>query len=919
MDTPAPTRGRGRGGARKRHTIGARSTSTSQKQAADSADHFTSSLGTPAASLPSSSHSRETPSPSASRGTRSRARNADGTFASPEDPDSKGGRSLRKRARVDYTFEQADEDVSDATKTTPCAGRALKKRRTDTPFNENEADEDLDARLKRGSSEQLPPPPATRRRNQPRRSTIAEHTQPHLPNPPTGDKDVQDTIEVGGHHSEESDGSFLRRTTSGSSNGDYKSASKSVPSDSLIPDLNHLGRWRPRNYADPDESSNGDTDIRNGLPTLPPAPEEHEEDRYSYEHLTPYVDGTVYYPLAQPENGAEAEPDVAQEDAPEDDVAVEDPVDGAAIETPAESPVPGADTTANSPVSFPEIPAVLPPIRKPVAFKKTRDASDFTQLFDDTKAITPMDLWRRLEIANRALLAYQQEYNELRKITDDEDNSLRYHQEEAAFQHRRKMAISKDPDANPIRKDFVVKGTRAPKPDPYVAYQKQQDRIMANAYLFDYDDREIKVGQQDPLGQRGGLGKGRLRDRPKQTAKAAEADDPNVVHGKRTRKAPQLFDGSEATSRGSTPMPAQRRRRRGGQTVEENGDATLAIPRSSEPLESVTPKKKGKGGRPRKHPLPVSLPEEPPEPVIKPEVEPEYDQIPEPEPAPQQKPTRKRRRKAAAEDDEAVPNGDDSRVVHDKPPSRRGTSRFSEVPSTSFYTTSSMPSNHTQPDESRPATSSSTATVSTVASNYQLREKRQKKFTVNESDDDFAQEPRPKRARRPTKKTQGEDLAPAAMHQAPIPVPTLGQFPTSQPDVDATSYPHKPPTKIKIKNYHPANTTLAPTSAPASNSSPLPPSSTPTPSHASNGNGISNGIAKEPSNGTDGSDGIKDYSQMTKAEKMSHSMKARWASGSMSGAVAKRRETLALKKQTGRPTDASPAPETGGYIQPPPY
>ncbi|KAL1886925.1 hypothetical protein Cpir12675_006852, partial [Ceratocystis pirilliformis] len=49
--------------------------------------------------------------------------------------------------------------------------------------------------------------------------------------------------------------------------------------------------------------------------------------------------------------------------------------------------------------------------------------------------------------------------------------------------------------------------------------------------------------------------------------------------------------------------------------------------------------------------------------------------------------------------------------------------------------------------------------------------------------------------------------------------------------------------------------------------------------------------------------GSKEYAQMTKSEKMSHSMKNRWKSGSMQGAVDKRKATLARKKQ-----DRDPVP-----------
>ncbi|CAJ2500370.1 Uu.00g032230.m01.CDS01 [Anthostomella pinea] len=908
MDSPASTRGRGRGSARKRHTFPARSLSqkdAESTQAAETMEQFPSR--TPTASLPSSSFSFETPSPSASRGPRTRTRIVDSSMPSPDDADTKGGRSLRKRARVDYTFDHVEEDATDATTSAALSGtgaQALKKRKTDLGSEDAEAHENSDAQVKRRASEQLPPPLTTRRRSQLRKATV--EPQPYVPEHHMEDVEVQDTIEVGGHHSESSDASNLRRTSSGSSSNDAKSGPLPISLNTFTlfhpsPEANHsheAGESFPVNQL-----------MRRGSRTSgpePPAIVVEQPPRTSYEHLTPYVDGAVvYHPLARPDG---AEPDAAHEGVLEED-AVEDQVDGTVADTPAGSPGP-ADTAANSPTAEAGIPWTQRPLKKPIAFRQPRKPSEFTQLLDDIKSQSPEEAYRRLEVVNRALAAWQNEYNELRKITDDEDNSQRYHQEEAAFQHRQKMAISKDPDANPVRKDFVVKGIRASKPDPFVAYTRQQDRIMANSYLFEYDDRDIKIGLQDPIAQRGGVGKGRLRDRPKQTAKAAESDDPNVVVGKRSRKAPTLFDGVEAaSSRGSTPVPVQRRRRRADQSAEDIDEASLAVPDTlSSSAEQVTPKKKGKGGRPRKHPLPTTIPEDKPAPVenLKPEPQPEPESEPVVEPT---RSIRKRLRRApvAEEEEEASTNGANSHALL-KPGPRRVNSRISEVPSGSFYTISSMASTNAA-NESRPATSSSTGTVSTVASNsYQFRDKRQKKFSLDASDEEYEEQPKPKRVRRPTKKAQVEDFAPTPV---PVPAPVRAPEPTPVPmqqavaDAVVASKPY-PQIKLKLKNYHPPTPVpvpiphLAPTSAPISHPFSILPANTPTPSQTSNGN--SNGIE----NGPNGSD----YNTLTKSEKMSQSMKARWANGSMDMAVAKRRATLKAKKEAVKQAEPGLLPET---------
>ncbi|KAI0446516.1 hypothetical protein F4803DRAFT_18312 [Xylaria telfairii] len=920
MDSPASAaRGRGRASARKRHTLPAIPSAHTHSTTLTAAEPFDfGHLGqlpssTPADSIASSSF--ETPSPTTSRGTRARARVAEGAMPSSDDLDNKGGRSLRKRARVDYTFDHGDEYMSDSSKTTPSSTRVLKRRRTEATLN-NVDDVEVDyssPHIKRRSSEQLlPPSSAFRRRNQARRPTMDPQTL--ISDQQMEDVEVQDTIEVGGHQSEQSDESTLRRTSSNTSSGflneDLKPPRMTASFDSIpTPRTSHSNFVR-MGLDDDRRQNEGELAkaIRTSLADdtmnfvdIPPKP--------SYERLTPYIEGAFSewpptqfgvepiagsQPLQQDAveetaddqlDGTQLDSlkaDITQEDTPMNDPLVPDstPVDGPMEETPAMSPLP-MDTRANSPVGDVEIPYTQPP-KRPITFKKTRDASEFASLFENHKSLSPEEVWRRLEVVNRALASWQDEYNELRKITDDEDNAVRYRQEEAAFDHRLKMLTSKDPVANPIRKDFIVRGTRAKRPNPEIAYFRQQDKLMAVNYGFDYDDKDSKIGYQDPLEQKTGSGKGRLRDRPKQTAKAAEADDGVVVHGKRARKPPALFDGSEVASRASTPVPTQRRRRRVGHVGEENEEPNVAAPTPTNSFtEQVPPKKKGKGGRPRKHPLPVPIPEDTPAPV---------EELPQqPNQTVEEKPTRKRRRRRTAaeiaeQEGAPVTNGSEAPT---KTGLRRTGSRLSEVPTGSFYTSSMQSANAA--DESRPPTSSSTATQSTMASNYQFREKRQRKFSMHPDDEVHDEPPKPKRGRRP-KKTQVEDFARTA---APLPVPS--PLSVQQSPLEPHPTP-KPPTKIKLKNYTAPMSAPPPVSVLAPNPFSVPSSSNSTPPHGNNG--INNGSI----NGTDPAD-IKDYNQMTKSEKMSHSMKARWASGSMSQAVAKRRATLANKKQAVKATE----------------
>ncbi|KAI1138137.1 hypothetical protein F5Y05DRAFT_418991 [Hypoxylon sp. FL0543] len=1066
MDSLTSARGRGR----KRHTLPATSSTLRSSESAEQQ----SSSETPVASSASYQFTFETPSPSASRETRTRTRQVEGTNASPDDSAAKGGRSLRKRPRVDYTFDQLDDIENYSSKAASASTRSLKRRKTDLVSNENEITEDFEGRSKRRASEQ-PQPSSARRRNT--RKSTAE-PQVFVPEHQVDDVEVQDTIEVGGHHSSESDESILRRTSSGSSSSNSKASLRGtsfhVPLTSSTSSLETSQALQPsytsRNFhalqrrhslqvpqvSLPDEGQpkleadaqpaaevgyNGirPQEQRNGVNALKESNADIQSGYIksnSLDHLTPYVDGAyVYYPEYpedEPEVDAEPDPDpdpeldpnpVADassevnveassealpkinpnsesnpEAVPETSLKVElDTITGEVVEAApteedavrceqadglvGETP---ADTAANSPSADAEPTMTQPTEKKQFRFKQTRSAPEFTDLFTDFKSLSKAELYRRLEIANRAMVAWQDEFKELKKITDDHDNAVRYRKEEESFERRYDMAIGKNPAANPLRRDFVVKGIRAENnADPLVAYTRQQDKIMANVYGFEYDARADKMGNQDPIAQRTGLGRqGRLRERPKQTAKAAEADEPNVVQGKRNRKAPERYTGGEAASRSSTPAPTQRRGRRGAQ-AQENGDANQNQDQSqnqnatapisaSEPTEKETPKKKGKGGRPRKNPIPEPAPEVEPTPTTEPEVPAEPEHQPEPNPlpprqgqietrksrltlqakgtrivfknmvvsAPQgdteskpelkpstkremeaedvtaaEQPTRKRRRRGparaatpaatpAVEEDNA-PNG--AAVQTPKKQGRRRNSKKIESPSASFNTTTTASSSAptTLVEESRPPTASSTATVETVAStsNYQLREKRQRKFTNDINEDDLIEEPKRKRVRRAPKKTQtkAEELTPAT---EPAPEPEMPPAP-------------KPTTKIRLKVKNDPEPSPAPrpasrhASTPVSSAHSLAPSASTTPANMrsnlngnsstsmnTNGSVLTNGVA-EP-NATDGEAALepaKDYNSMTKSEKMSASMKARWASGSMGVAVAKRRATLAAKKQ----------------------
>ncbi|KAK9802404.1 hypothetical protein SCARD494_00337 [Seiridium cardinale] len=902
MESPNSGRGRGRFSSRKRSTIPARSSSQRRSEPSEMP-----SSSTPAAPVApaSTSFTFETPSPSTARGTRTRMRNLDGVIPSPEEATSKGGRSLRKRTRIDYSFDQPDEDEqSNEAKATPTATRSLKKRKTDPLFVDEDFEEDLESTTKRRQSEQPSKPVA--RRNVGRKSTV--EPQPLVAEQPDEEVTVQDTIEVGGHRSQQASEASSHRRSSNSSQKDPVVSGPALTQSSTkatfpLP-LPAFGTLEFTEEPETDIKSEPTQELQipkieveeavsmvvqqpgvNGhgrLPSSSPAPvqappsplpvlDEGPDDPFA--RLTPYINGatTLYPTLRATTSAPSADQDGVTEETPVDEV-VEDNNEAPDDSTPAGSPVAIEDTAANSPapdVGTPDVPAVIP--KKQYSYKKLRPAQDFIDFISDYESLSYPELWARLDHLTSVLETIQHEHNGCRKIIDDEENSVKYHQEEALFQHRVKLARSKDPNADPVRKDFVVKGIRAPKSDAMIEHAKQQDRVMANAYGFEYDDRDSKVSQQDPIGQRGGVGKGRLRDRPKQTAKAAEADDGPVLHGKRPRKAPNLFGDFESASRGSTPVPTVPRKRRGRQPAEDSEGSSFPAP-VAEPVVEETPKKRGKGGRPRKHPLPTAIPESVPAPDL--EAEPDAHE--------EGRPARKRRRRHFEEDDLPV-NGTNGQALPGVG-TRRRNSRLGDIPSGSFYSNAS-----TQPnDESRPNTSSSTGTVSTTTSTYGLREKRQKRFSLDDDDEDFEDEeqPKPKRIRRVPKKVQEQDFA-------NIPASNI---PETEPN--AAAVPKAP--RIRIKGAAPSMPGSGPTTAPTSDPISVPQSGISTPGQVMNGDAMM-GVLED----------NKDYGQMTKSEKMSASMKARWASGSMSNAVAKRRATLAAKKAATQTPVPEGTPDTG--------
>ncbi|EFQ33598.1 hypothetical protein CGRA01v4_02122 [Colletotrichum graminicola] len=563
-----------------------------------------------------------------------------------------------------------------------------------------------------------------------------------------------------------------------------------------------------------------------------------------------------------------------------------------AAPTPALTPRQGSPVLPAA-ITGTSTPAPLMPkqrFRKQYKFKKIRDPTEFAAYLKDTKELSDEELWYLLEKANECLVAYQEEYKKCTRIVDDQENAQRRAAQDTAFEKKTADLNAFAKVDSYIEKDFEVQGSRATikEKDAGILDQRWQDRIMANAYGFEYDPHPNKIGNQDPGAQREGGGEGgrQLRSQPQASAKAAEGDGV-IVSGKRARNPPKLFDGvlqddhRAATPGSNKPGP----RRRGRAAAADKAASQEQEPDEPEPQATspARPGPKKRGPRGRRSAVVVS---EPGTPV------PEEDAVaPPPEPEQAQPLKRKRGRQpksAAVVIEEPEPE------EPEKPAPKRG--RAAKRQSNGHVTSTAETT-----DESRPTSSSSNATISDDGSTYGLRQNKRHRNWKEETvadEEEPEPEPQPKKSRiiRINRKQSAPELAPRKTASEKI-LTELHDFSTSSTAPDSprltvsfkligkdhwTLKPAPSPrqTSTDVSEYNLATPRPAPVSAPASAKSSAPPSQ----------------AGEE-----------KDYSTMTKSEKMSASMKKRWLNGSMQGAVNKRKATLAAKKQAAALAEAQAA------------
>lgn len=396
---------------------------------------------------------------------------------------------------------------------------------------------------------------------------------------------------------------------------------------------------------------------------------------------------------------------------------------------------------------------------KQYSFPKLRDPSELIDALEGFQDMESNVLYHKVAAAVEALDCYQQEYNELKKILDDEENAKRRQANDKTIVNWENRQKADEPphwrrhfdDLVKGPTPFEVRGVRAPKPyidDPILEHQREEDRIMAQAYGFKHNNHPTQVGRQNPEEQRWEMPETRLRER-KRTEKGAELAEENVIEGKRVRKPRYVSDQSKDPSRSGTPTgstvfgatrrPIHKRRPAVSAANEDEAEG----PEQAQLIESFagTPRK-GRATRART----LILYDQ--DQAVSP-AEADSNQTEDEEVEEKPKGHRRRGRGAAsapaAEPPTSVPAMYGAEIT--KPNRLRGSRNHqaystAEIASSSFY--SNVSTTATQPD-SRPSTASSEATAhtaETVESAYSLRDKRKRNFAL-ENDPEL--EPRTQR------------------------------------------------------------------------------------------------------------------------------------------------------------------------------
>ena len=411
---------------------------------------------------------------------------------------------------------------------------------------------------------------------------------------------------------------------------------------------------------------------------------------------------------------------------------------------------------------------------KSFVFSKISNPSEYAELVDslgDVEKLSDAQLFWTAEGFTSQLVQLQDQYNQLKLIIDDEANAVRRQAQEESL-----IRAEAGGTRYPRREDRIeIKGLRQPKTeDPVVTKAREQDRLEADVYFYQYDPRDSMIGAQDPLLQREGLGSARLRSRPKQSTRAAEADD--SVMSKRTRKPRQFPD--------AVPEPTRRSSR---QMKSKNNDEEAALEEPSQP-------KAKRGRRPKvaevadeggveEEGQPTPAPESSQKSMVAPDAEGEQQPLTD---------GRKRKRRPGRSPGSSNKNGAATSSAGQEPIIKVNGSHVPEAPTTqdtkqqykrrriikvkrpssstrdangvskdgsrSFEASNASQTDSGARNDSRPGTSSSNETVGTVGSgSYSFRPNRHKQY-IDEPDIspiDAPEKPSGGRRKRKTQKAAG--------------------------------------------------------------------------------------------------------------------------------------------------------------------
>ncbi|KAL2108064.1 hypothetical protein VUR80DRAFT_4319 [Thermomyces stellatus] len=522
-------------------------------------------------------------------------------------------------------------------------------------------------------------------------------------------------------------------------------------------------------------------------------------------------------------------------------------------------------------------------------YPRLRDPEEYNEVIQHFKDLSTEDLYEMCGFVDEALVALQNEYLMLGAIVDDYENIERRRAHDEAYEQleRRGDKVS--------RKTFVLKGYRAPmtREEKETAYQRNQDRVQAAAYGFRYDSHQAKVGKQDPILQRlrngndDGEPRRTLRSDPLRSAKATEAaDETPAVSGKRVRRPREVFD-PVAASRSSTPVS---RRRRGKATDAEEEHANGAE-QNGHPVNGNTPAaaqpEKPRRGRKRQSDIDAA--------AVAAQDAQESTMMPPPPP----KRVRRASSKALQAAEENLANHEHQSVFPvAAPPASESVVESVETPRKNqrIVTLKTKAKNFgalagarlSTESEERPRTASSTGSE---AGDW-ARPKRRRKRDEEEEEYEGGESPKAKRARKVTKKAKES----AVDNMLLVPSIQDNQFVEFQPHAEGGKS-RKP--RIKVVGGKTGaggeaaggvQGVISPAGAAAGANGEEPKRKGRKPS---TGGAAAKGKKLEEGQGELSA---QEYAALSKSEKMSHSMKSRWASGSMQQAVDKRKATLAKKK-----------------------